>query len=181
MLKGLGRKLLNEKPVYVIDATPLIHFAKINKLDLILDICRAYIAEEVHRKVVTRAKGRPDVALVADAVNKGRLKVYKVRDVRAVKALLTHPEIHRGEAETIAAAQELHGTAVMDDAEGRVVAGTYGVKVATGTLFLLFRLAALRKVGRRKANELLEELVNAGLHLDVETLLRAKRRLSERA
>ena len=93
--------------------------------------------------------------------------------------LLRHAEIHRGEAETLAAARELDGTVVVDEEEARMIARIYGIRTAPGTLFLLFQLLSLGKMNVDEADETLSSLVAAGLYLDPKTLLRAQEKLNE--
>ena len=168
---------MSGKPVYVLDATPVIHFAKIGKLGLISEICEAVLVGEVFREVT--AGEYPDAYLVRDLVEQGALRVYDAVDRSTVDALLRSQGIHLGEAETLAAAKTLCGLAVLDDAEARAVAEVYGINAAPGTLFLLFKLISSRVVGAEEAEEMLESLVNHGLYLDPRTLLRAKSKLKE--
>ena len=165
------------KPTYVLNATPIIHFSKIGMLDLILEICDAFITEEVYREAVVRGEGFPDSAIIREAVEKGKLKVYHVRTEGMINKLLRHGEIHRGEAETIVAAKELDGTAIIDDAEARTVAKAYNVKVAPGCIFLIFRLLKLGRIKADEAEDMIEKLVKSGLYLDPETLLNAYRKI----
>jgi predicted nucleic acid-binding protein len=180
MLTKLGEKRLrSSRPIYVLDATPIIHFAKINRLTVVLAICEAYITREVYRETVERGQGRPDATVIQDAVERGELRVYDVRDRNIVKTFQRHPEIHMGEAETLAAAKELGAFAIVDEAEARTVAKTYGVKTRTGTLFLLFRLFALRRIDSADCERTLDELVESGLYIDSHTLIRAKQKLKQ--
>jgi len=55
---------------------------------------------------------------------------------------MSHKGVDRGEAETLAATKILGGLAVVDDAKARSLAKVYRIQVASGTLFLLFRLLA---------------------------------------
>jgi predicted nucleic acid-binding protein len=178
MLTKPGEKRLrSSEAVYVLDATPVIHFAKIEKLRLVLAICKAYVTSEVYREVAERGGGRPDAMAVRDAVESGQLKVYDVRERRVVKMFLRHPEIHMGEAETLAAAKELNGFAIIDEAEARAIAKAYGIRTRTGTLFLLFRLLALRRIEPTECESMLDELVQSGLYIDPRTLIRAKQKI----
>jgi len=171
--------LKSKRPPYVLDATAVIHFAKIGKLRLITDICDAHITREVYHETVEVDEGQPDSLVIKDAVDHGELKVYDVVEKRLVKALLRHSEIHPGEAETLAAAKELGGLAVIDEKEARAIASIHGIRAAPGTLFLLFRLLKLEKIGVEEAEEALTDLITSGLYLDSKTLLRAKERLEE--
>ena len=166
--------MANSKPIYVLDATPIIHFAKIEKLKLVLDICEAIITREVYRETVERGEGRPDAMTVHDAIRRAELRVYDVRDPRLIAALQRHPEIHTGEAETLAAAKELNAPAVVDEAEARAIAKTYGIQTRTGTLFLLFKLLTLKRIKATEALRILDELVESGLYIDSRTLTRAR-------
>jgi predicted nucleic acid-binding protein len=177
----LGKEpLRSSKPIYVFNATPVIHFSKIGSLNLILEICDAFITTEVYLETVTRGENFPDSLAIEEAVKSGRLKVYEVKMENTVKTLLKHGEIHKGEVETIVAAKELEGTAIIDDEEARVIAKVYNVKAAPGCLFLLFRLLKLRKIDTSEAKNMLERLIKSGLHLDPETLLEAYRRIEQR-
>lgn len=169
--------MASSRPIYVLDATPIIHFAKIQKLKLILDTCEAYITREVYKEAVERGEERPDAAAIRDAVGQTDLRVYDISDVRLVTALRRHPEIHTGEAETLAAAKELNAPAVIDEAEARSVAKTYGIQTRTGTLFLLFKILTLRRIKAAEALRILDELVESGLYIDSHTLTRARRRI----
>jgi predicted nucleic acid-binding protein len=173
--------LRRSKPAYVLDATAIIHFAKIDKLTLILSTFEVYITREVYREVVDRGEGRPDALVVREAVDRGQIKVYEVRDPKLIRAFQRHPEIHAGEAETLAAAKELNVPAVIDEAEARAVAETYGVTTKTGTLFLLFRLLTLGRIDPDECAVVLDELVESGLYIDPLTLIRAKRRILEKS
>ena len=71
--------MAKSRPVYVFDATPIIHFAKISKFELVLGICEAYMTREVYRETVERGQGRPDAVIIDDAAECGELRVYDVR------------------------------------------------------------------------------------------------------
>jgi predicted nucleic acid-binding protein len=119
----------------------------------------------------------PDALALREAVKKGIIKVYNIQDRNIVETLLDYQGIHPGEAETLAAAKELGGYAVVDDAEARSVAKVYGIQTAAGTLFLLFRLLTSGQISGQDAEILLTQLVQGGLYLDPRTLLRARDRI----
>jgi predicted nucleic acid-binding protein len=171
----------SSKPVYVLDATAIIHFAKIDKLSLIVSTCEAYITREVYREVVDRGEGKPDALVVREATERGQIMVYDVRDLKLIRALRRHAEIHAGEAETLAAAKELNIPAVIDEAEARAVAKAYGITTKTGALFLLFRLLSLGRIDPDECAVVLDELVESGLYIDSRTLISAKRRILEKS
>jgi len=175
----LGEKRLRgREPIYVLDATAIIHFAKVGKLHLVSDICEAYITKEVYSETV-EGGGYPDSLIIRDVVDDGGLRVYDVEDERALEVLLRHPEIHAGEAEALAAAKELDGLAVIDEEEARSLARIYGIRSAPGTIFLLFRLLNLERMDAEEADETLSRLIASGLYLDPKTLIRVKEKLEE--
>lgn len=169
----------SREPIYVLDATPIIHLAKVQKLNLVLGISKAYITREVYREAVERGAGKPDALVVGDAIERGEINVYDVRDRSLVRALQRHPEIHMGEAETLAAAKELKAYAIVDEAEARVIAKTYGIRTRTGTLFLLFKLLSLERIEATECERMLNELVQSGLYIDSHTLIRARQKIRE--
>ena len=176
-MKPGEKPLKRNKPLYVLDATATIHFAKISMLNLILEICNPYITRTVYAEVVERGDAHPDALIVQDAVESGRLKVYEAKHKESLQVLLRHTEIHIGEAETITAAKELGGLAVIDEKEARVIANIYKVNKAPGCLFLLFRLFKAGKITTNEAEETLEKLLASGLYLDPLTLISARRKL----
>lgn len=171
--------LKNLKPIYVLNATPVIHFSKIGKLNQILDLCKAYIAEEVFLEVVERGNRYPDSLSIKEAINKGNLKVYQIKNQNYVKLLLRFPEIHKGEAETLIAAKELNGVAIIDDNNARIIAKILNIKAETGCLFLLFRLLKLKKINKIQAKKMLEDLIGSGLYLNPELVLKTYKKIEQ--
>jgi predicted nucleic acid-binding protein len=158
----------------------LIYFAKIGKLEIVLRTCRAFATEEVYREVAG-SDTYPDSLVIKDSVEADILNIYKVVDVATVETLMRHPEIHRGEAETMVAARELAGSAVIDDGTARAIAELYGLRVVPGTLFLLFRLLRLGFMDAGEAERTLRALVACGLYLDARTLVRVEEKLREQS
>jgi predicted nucleic acid-binding protein len=144
----------------------------------VLRTCRAFTTVEVYREVVG-SDTYADSLVIKDSVEAGILNIYKVVDTAAVETLMRHPEIHRGEAETMVAARELTGSAVIDDGAARAIAKLYGLHVVPGTLFLLFRLLRLGLMDAGEAEKTLKALVSCGLYLDARTLVRAEEKLRE--
>jgi len=163
----------------VLNATPIIHFSKIGRLNQLLELFNAYIAREVYMEIVERGENYPDSLVVKQAVENGRLRVYHIKTENDVEILLKFQEIHRGEAETIIAAKELGGIAIIDDEEARTVARVFNIKNEPGCLFLLFKLIKVLKMDQVQAKEILEELLKSGLYLDSEVLLRAYKKIEK--
>ncbi len=172
MWSRLGEKPLSGKPICVLDATPVIHYAKAGRLGLISEVCEPVIVGAVYREV--SAGDYPDALLVRDLVDNGSIQVCIVKDRVVVDALLRFPEIRLGEAETLVASRLLDGLAVVDDSAARAIADVFGYSVARGSLFLLFKLLSDGVLNVSEADELLGLLVENGLYLDSRTLLKAK-------
>ena len=135
----------------------------------------------LYRETVERGEGRPDAITIRDAIERRDLKVYEFRNRGLLKVFQRHLEIHMGEAKTLAAAKELDAYAVVDEAEARAVAKTYGLKRRTGTLFLLFKLLSLEQIEASECETILDELVESGLHIDSRTLIRARQKIRGKA
>lgn len=171
----------SSRTVYVFDATAIIHFAKIQKLDLVLGIGEVYIPREVCKETVERGEGRPDAVAIHAAIERRDLRVYDVHNRSLLKVFQRHPEIHTSEAETLAAAKELDAYAIVDEAEARAVAKACGVKTRTGTLFLLFKLLSLERIEASECERILDELVESGLYVDSETFIMARQKIRDKA
>lgn len=169
---------MKNKPIYVLDATSLIHLARVGKLTLIKEICDAYIAPEVYRET-TQNINYPDSFITKDQVKSGTIKLIENLDPRQLAALTRHPGIHQSEAETIVAAKELGGVAVLDDAEARALAQVHGINYASGTLFLLFRFLSLKLLTVDETEKTLSDLITSGLYLDLKTYHRAMEKINE--
>ena len=166
----------SEKPRLVLDATPIIHLTKAGLLEATLGSFEVFVAERVLDEV-TRGGDHPDAVIIRGAADEGRIKVHKPGDGDIVRALMRHREVHRGEAETMAAAAELGAAAVMDNGVARAVAKLYGVQTHPGTLYLLFRLVSQGQLDPRDAEDRLDQMVKTGLYLDSRTLIAAKEKL----
>ena len=163
------------KPKHVFDSTPLIYLAKTSLLEAALGSCEAYTTNSVVKET-TENTDYPDAITIKDSIDKGLLKIHTSSEIK-VKALTRHTEIHVGEAEVLASADEPNAYAIIDDKEARAVAELYDIQTHPGTLYILFRLVAMRKLNHVMAEEKLDQMINAGLYLDPRTLIAAKNRL----
>ncbi|MFQ6055513.1 MAG: DUF3368 domain-containing protein, partial [Methanosarcinales archaeon] len=86
-------------------------------------------------EVVINGRGRPGCNETSNAIEKGWIKVEKVKDKLAVQSLREH--IGEGEAEAIILAKEMDADIILlDDRKPRKTAKFLGLKV-TGTIGLL--------------------------------------------
>lgn len=165
-------------PRLVFDSTPLIYLAKTSLLEAALESCEAYTTKSV-MKETTENNDYPDAITIKDSIEKGLLRIHSPSEVK-IKALTRHTEIHLGEAEVLASAEELGAYAIIDDKEVRSVAELYDIRTHPGTLYILFKLVAMKKLDAEVAEEKLDQMVDAGFYLDPRTLIAAKNKLRER-
>ena len=122
-------------PEVVSNSSPLIHLAKIGKLELLESIFGVVtIPGAVYDECVAQGGGREEAK---DIENASWLRVEKATNQNLVTLLRS--ELDRGEAEAIALALERDAALVLlDDAEGREKARLYDLPI-TGTVGLLLR------------------------------------------
>lgn len=142
----------------VSNSTPLIALSKIGRFNLLDEyFSEIVIPEAVYQEVVVAGKDLHGAREVAES---GRVVVKAARNQLAVKALEAF--IDKGEAEAIILANESDaGLLLIDDAEGRRIAQTMGIKI-TGTVGILL-LAARDKKTNLKTD--LDHLLASGFRL----------------
>ena len=147
-------------PKVVCNSSPLIHLARIGKLELLQDLFdTVLIPEAVYRECVIEGKDRDDARKIKNA---SWLQVRVIRNIELKKALNT--VLDEGESEAIALAlQEEADFILLDDYEAREFARIYGLKI-TGTIGVLLKA----KFSGRISNlvEILEKLRETGYWLD---------------
>ena len=119
----------------VCNSSPLIHLAKVGKLELLRDYCTEIsIPEAVYRECVVDGKDREDAKRIENA---SWIRVVGIKNIDLKKALNT--VLDDGESEAIVLAlQESADLIILDDYEARELARTYGLKI-TGTIGLLIK------------------------------------------
>lgn len=124
-------------PLAVTNSSPLIHLSLIGRIDLLRRFSLVCIPPAVWREVVEQGGSRPGATEIREARESGWLRVVEPSD-RALVRLLEQ-ELHAGEAESIALAIEIRpDVLLLDEAEGRRVAGIYDLPV-TGIIGLLIQ------------------------------------------
>ena len=119
----------------VSNSTPLIHLAKIDKLDLLKEFFgEVFIPEAVYRECVLEGKGSEDSEPIEKA---DWIKVVRIKDETLKKSLML--ELDEGESEAIVLALEVNSELLLiDDYDGREIARALGLKV-TGTIGVLLK------------------------------------------
>jgi len=140
----------------VSNSSPIIHLAKIGKLDLLrLLFDTIKIPKAVYQECVIERGSRPELKVIKNA---RWIKVLEVDDTNLIKLLKT--QIDEGEAEAIVLALEIGADLVLlDDYEAREKARLFGLKV-TGTIGVLLKA---KKQGLIKSlKEEIEKLQSSG-------------------
>ena len=143
----------------VSNASPLILFARLGRLDLLGEMYAPVLVPPTVWREVVDVGGRPGAAAVAQAPWLQRRALAAPRTVIRASARLDP-----GESEAIALASEFAGSVpiLLDDLKGRRVASELGLPVVGSAGVLI----AAKSVGLIAAvRPLIEELCIAGLHL----------------
>ncbi len=143
----------------VSNSTPLIHLAKIGRLELLREFFgEVLIPKAVYRECVLEGKGSRDAELIE---NTYWIKVVGINDETLKRSLML--ELDEGESEAIVLAIESKaGLILMDDYDGREVAKALGLKV-TGTIGVLLRAKFQGRI--QSIKEELEKLKETGFWL----------------
>lgn len=148
-------------PKTVSNSSPIIHLAKIGKLDLLRDLSEdLFIPPAVYEECIVEGKGRPEVEIIKKATR--WMKIRKPQDGNLVKLL--RYEIDDGEAEAIVLALEINAELLLiDDAEAREKARIYDIPV-TGTLGILLQAKHEGKIS--SLGDLLTKLAQTGFWMN---------------
>ena len=146
-------------PKVVCNSSPLIHLAKVGKLELLKDyFTEISIPEAVYRECVVDGKDREDAKRIESA---SWIRVVDIKNIDLKKALNT--VLDEGESEAIVLAlQESADLILLDDYEARELARTYGLKI-TGTIGLLIKAKYEGDIS--SIGEMLEKLRRTGFWL----------------
>ncbi len=100
----------------VSNSSPIIHLARIDKLELLKDFFETVIVPEaVHRECIVEGKERAEVTLIR---NTDWLKILQVNDKKLVRLLQS--SIDDGESEAITLALEIGADLILlDDSDAR--------------------------------------------------------------
>ena len=133
----------------IINASPLIIFGKLNKLELLKKVLKnLIISDAVYREVVINGikLNAKESFIIKDYIEKEEIKIKKLTEEWKEKANFfqkVYTQLDMGEAETIALAlQEREKTVLIDERVARKIAELQGLK-ALGSLWVL--LTAFKK------------------------------------
>jgi len=163
----------------VFDATPLIYLCKIGYAPMFAEFPeRKVTTQRVLGEVVDRGKelGAADAFAVEELIQGGIVEVTTLKEKGLMERLLKISDLHPAEAEVLALAKEMDGTAVTDEGIARQVARVYGIR-AHGTAYLLMRLVHLGMIPRGEAKRAVDKMISAGWYLAAEDYARLMKML----
>lgn len=167
----------------VLDATPLIYLGKADRLDALEKFDRELLVpQRVYDEVVHVAleKGYADAKRVDERVKDGILRQSTVEETERFENLVTETELSPADTAVILLADEVGGTAVMDEQYGRNIADTENVETR-GTAFLLLSLVKRGELDADDARDAIDAMLDAGWHCAPNLYAKILRKLDELA
>lgn len=161
----------------VLDATPLIYLATVDRLDLLERIPHeCVVPQPVYDEVVTAGleAGHPDARRVERAVEGDVLTVAGVGDPELGERLERDSNLSTADVAVIALAAANDGVAVIDERYGRATAEAEGVETR-GTVSLLLALVRDGTLSGEAAREVLDGMVAAGWYCSTDLYARVVR------
>ena len=153
----------------VSNSGPLIHLAKVGKIELLKYLFgEVIIPVEVKLEVVDRGKeeGMGDAFLIESEIENGWIELDKSNNHK-VKEIAQSAGIDAGEASAIMLARRRKCPVLIDDLAARRFAAGLGVEVV-GSIGVLIKSARLQKMSKREAFEVLDKLARVmWLSIDV--------------
>jgi len=146
----------------IADASSIISFSRAKKLDLLKKVVKKIIIpEEVYKEIVVKGRGKPGAKEVASAE---WIEVRKVRNKMRIAALPA--KLGHGEREAIVLCEELEGTLLIDDLEGKEEAMKLKIKyLTTPNILQLAKEQGLIP----NVRESFDELIRAGFRISDKT------------
>jgi len=123
----------------------------------------------VVKEVVDKGKklGAPDAFIVEQMIKESIVKVKEPKEVELIDRLMRISNLHGAEAQVLALAKEMDGTAIIDEGIARQIARIYNIE-AHGTVYLLLRLVYRGRLSRDEARKAIERMISAGWRLSAE-------------
>lgn len=143
----------------VSNSGPLIHLAKIDKLQLIKKLFgEVIIPREVKIEVVDRGKneGMADAFLIENEIESGWIVIHRINDTK-VKEIAVSAGIDEGEASAIMLAKMKKCPVLIDDLAARRFAAGLGLQVV-GSIGILIRSTKMHTISKTEALDALDKL-----------------------
>jgi len=160
----------------IINASPLIIFGKLNKLDILKKIySNIEITNEVYQEVVINGikKNSKDAFIIKEHIDNKDIKVIDLAEkfIDKAKKIQLIYNIDFGEAETIALALQLSKKeAIIDEIAAREAAKAFGIK-PIGTLKVLLMAYKDNLINTKEIKELISEMENSKYRFSPKVLI----------
>ena len=152
----------------VSNATPLIYFAKIGRIDLLKKMFgNVFIPQAVKVEVVDRGKllGEEASYIMEKAITEGWLKVLSVEMIKVPISL------HEGEVAALSLAKKLKiNTVLLDEVSARSAARLLDL-TPRGTIFVLLKALEKKEIDLDECIDALDHLIIKGFRLREEVYL----------
>lgn len=155
----------------MVNASPLILFSRIGRLDLIERLTSAILIPNAVIEEVRAGQAKDPSA----TVGLQWASQYRVHDAPVIPSI-EHWDLGAGESQVIAHSVGTARWAVLDDRAARRCAAAHGVAVI-GSLGVVLRSKKKRHVDR--ARPLIDDLIAAGMFVDYEFIRRALENVAE--
>jgi len=165
----------------VFDATPLIYLGKANRLDVLKNFRQeTLVPNPVYEEVVYRGlrKGYVDANRVDEFVRNGPLQQRAVEKPKRFERLTEETKLSAADTAVLSLADEVDGTAVMDESYGREIADMEDVETR-GTAYLLLSLVKRGDIDADEARETIDVMVDSGWHCSTDLYADIRRKLEE--
>ena len=160
----------------IINASPLIIFGKLNKIDILKKIyANIEITNEVYQEVVINGikKNSRDAFIIKEHIDNKDITVIDLTEkfIGKAKKIEGIYDIDIGEAETIALALQLNKKeAIIDEAAAREAAKAFGIK-PIGSLRGLLTAYKNNLINRTDVKELINEMENSKYRFSPKVLI----------
>ncbi|MBN1167616.1 MAG: hypothetical protein JXA44_10890 [Methanospirillaceae archaeon] len=155
--------------IFVFDSSPLIYLARTGALHLITKIpAELTLPPMVYDEVVIKGResGYPDAEIV-DQFIKNEVFSIVVPDIdKIIKYDGLKRDLHKGEIEVLALADQLRGTAIIDDRIAREIGEMFQVETR-GSFFILFYLTSKKEISKDKAISIVNKMISEGFRIGI--------------
>jgi len=165
----------------VLDATPLIYLGKAKSLDVLAKTDEKLVVPgRVYNEVVGDGmkQGYPDAKRINKRYREGLFEQQTYEKGERFESLRADTKLTPADTATLLLADELNGTAVMDENHGRNIADIENIETR-GTAYLLLSLVRDDKIPADEARETIDEMVDAGWHCSHSLYSKVLRKLEE--
>ena len=143
------------------NTSPLIHLAKVGKLELLKDMFGVvHTPLSVYNEVLKQPRNTETV-IIKKAVNEGWIKLRKIVLKEPLKKFST---VARAELETIALAIKEKKTVIIDDKNAVQIANIFNVKVH-GTLYAILQAVKRRLLKKEEAINIVNQMMENEFYL----------------